>query len=92
MVDSVWTKGYDAVIEAVVSMREDAGLTQRQLAERIGREQSFIGRIETRQRRVDLVEFAWIARCCGFDAEEELAKVTKKILDLIPKKTRRAKK
>jgi len=91
MVDSVWTKGYDAVIEAVVSMREEAGLTQRQLAERIGREQSFIGRIETRQRRVDLVEFAWNARCCDCDAEEELERVTRKVLKLIPKKPRRAK-
>lgn len=86
MVDSVWSKGYDAVIEAVVSMREEAGLTQRQLAERIGREQSFVGRIETRQRRIDLVEFVWICRCCGFDGEQELAKVTKKVLGLIPKK------
>ena len=92
MVDSVWSKGYDAVIEAVVSMREEAGLTQRQLAERIGREQSFIGRIETRQRRVDLVEFVWIARCCGFDGEKELAKVTKQVLDLIPKNPVRSRK
>lgn len=88
MVDSVWSKGYDAVIEAVVSMRKEAGFTQRELADRIGREQSFIGRIETRQRRVDLV---WIARCCGFDGEKELAKVTKQVLDLIPKKPRRMK-
>ena len=92
MVDSVWSKGYDAVIEAVVAMRKEAGFTQRELAERIGREQSFIGRIETRQRRVDLVEFIWIARCCGFDGEEELEKVTKKVLDLIPNKPRRPRK
>ena len=92
MVDSVWSKGYDAVIEAVVFMRKEAGFTQRALAERIGREQSFIGRIETRQRRVDLVEFIWIARCCGFDGEEELAKVTGKVLNLIPKKPRRPQK
>ncbi len=88
MVESVWSKGYDAVIEAVVAMREEAGLTQRELAQRIGREQSFIGWIETRQRRVDLVEFIWIARCCGFDGKKELAKVTDQVLDLIPKKPR----
>lgn len=92
MVDSVWSSGYDAVIDAVVAMREEAGLTQRELAERIGREQSFIGRIETRQRRVDLVEFVWIARCCVLDGEKELAKVTRQVLKLIPKKPRRAKK
>lgn len=70
-------------------MRTEAGLTQRELAERLGREQSFVGRIETRQRRVDLVEFCWIARCCGFDGKAELAKVTDQVLDLIPKRPRR---
>ena len=75
---------YITTLRVLVSCQ--AGLTQRELAERIGREQSFIGRIETRQRRVDLVEFVWIARCCGFDGEKELAKVTKRVLGLIPQK------
>ena len=92
MTDSTWTKSYDAVIEAVVNMRTEAGLTQRQLAERLGREQSFVGRIETRQRRVDLVEFCWICRCCGADGEDELAKVTKQVLAAIPKKLNRSRK
>ena len=88
----MWSSGYSAIIKSVVAMREEAGLTQRELAARIGREQSFIARIETRQRRIDLVEFCWWARCCGFDGEEELAKVTKEILKLIPKKPAKAKK
>ena len=92
MTDSVWTPGYKAVVEAVVSMREEAGLTQRELAERIGREQSFVGRIETRERRIDLVEFVWICRCCGFDGEKELAKVTKQVLELIPKRPNKSSK
>lgn len=88
----MFSGGYSVLIAALVTMREQAGLTQRQLADRIGREQSFIGRIETRQRRIDLVEFCWWARCCGFDGEEELAKVTKEILKQIPKKPAKAKK
>ena len=90
MTDSAWTPGYAAVVKAVILMREEAGLTQRELAERIGREQSFVGRIETRERRIDLVEFVWICRCCGVDSEKELAKVTKQILELIPKKPNRS--
>ena len=88
----MFSGGYSVLITTLVTMREQAGLTQRQLADRIGREQSFIGRIETRQRRIDLVEFCWWARCCDLDAEEELAKVTNEILKLIPKKPRRASK
>ena len=86
MTESVWSPGYQAIVEAVIAMREEAGLTQRELAQRIGREQSFVGRIETRERRIDLVEFVWICRCCGFDGEKELAKVTKQILKQIPNK------
>ena len=92
MTDSVWTPGYEAVVKAVISMREEAGLTQRELADRIGREQSFVGRIETRERRIDLVEFVWICRCCGVDSETELAKVTKQGLDQIPKKPMKSRK
>ena len=88
MVDSVWSPGYDAVIEAVVGMRERAGLTQRELAARIGREQSFVGRIEIRQRRVDLVEFVWIARCCGHDAQQEVAQLTTAVLKAVPPQRR----
>lgn len=88
----MFSGGYSVVIESLVAMREEAGLTQRQLAEKMEREQSFIGRIETRQRRIDLVEFCWWARCCDFDGEEELAEVTKQILKAIPKRPRRASK
>lgn len=88
----MFSGGYSVVIEALVAMREEAGLTQRQLAEKMGREQSFIGRIETRQRRIDIVEFCWWARCCGLDGEEELAEVTRAILKAIPKKPRRTSK
>ena len=45
-----------------------------------------MGRIATRERRIDLVEFVWICRCCGFDGKKELAKVTDQILDQIPQK------
>jgi transcriptional regulator with XRE-family HTH domain len=84
MVDSQWSPGYDKVLEAVVDMRTRAGLTQRELAEKVGREQSFIGRIETRQRRIDLVEFIWIARCCGLDPEQEVAAIVKHISRSLP--------
>ena len=51
MVASMFTAASDALAAAVVELRKRAGFTQRQLADAVGREQSFIGRIETRQRR-----------------------------------------
>ena len=48
-------------------MRTEAGMTQRYLAEKLGREHSFVGQIELGDRRVDGVEFFWICRALGED-------------------------
>jgi len=48
--------------------RGKAGLTQRELAERLGRRQNFISKYETGERRLDVVEFIIISRVLGFDA------------------------
>lgn len=65
------------------------GLTQRDLAERLGREQSFVGRVETGQRRIDLVELVWIARACGADPRAAVAEITEAIAQAVPAKKRR---
>src|SRR5438094_383805 len=76
---SMFTATHRELAAAVVELRRGAGLTQRQLAEAVGREQNYVGRIETGQRRVDLVEFVAICRACDADAEEEAAKLVRKI-------------
>jgi transcriptional regulator with XRE-family HTH domain len=49
------------------SLREAAGLTQRDLAKRMKKPQSWIYNCESANRRVDLVEFIEWTRCCGID-------------------------
>ena len=53
--------------EALVKLRENAELTQRQLARKLRREHSLISRLESGERRVDVVEFFWICQACGAD-------------------------
>ena len=89
MVDSVFSKAYERVIEAVVAMRKDAGMTQRDLAAKLGREQSFIGRIETGQRRIDLVELIWLCKACGADPEAVLVKLVREVSRALPVRGRR---
>lgn len=55
---------------ALVEMRQTAGLTQRELAERLRREHSFVWRIENGERRVDLLEFYWICRALSVNASD----------------------
>ena len=55
------------LIDFIVSKREAAGLTQAQLAEKLGEYQSFVARLESGQRRIDVIEFLELASVLGFD-------------------------
>jgi hypothetical protein len=52
-------------------------MTQMQLASRLGEYQSFVTRLESGQRRVDVVEFLELADVMGFDPGKVLAAVRK---------------
>lgn len=52
--------------------RESKGFTMRQVAEIIKEPHTFVGKIETGHRRLDVVEFAWYCKMMGFDANEGL--------------------
>jgi transcriptional regulator with XRE-family HTH domain len=64
------TKEHQHLIELLVAAREGAGLTQRDLAARLKRPNSFVGRIEAGERRVDVIEFIAIARALQADPRE----------------------
>jgi transcriptional regulator with XRE-family HTH domain len=64
------------LVDFIVSRRGAAGLTQAQLAEKLGEYQSFVARLESGQRRIDVIEFIEIARVLGFDAAKALKKLT----------------
>ena len=75
---STFTPQYDLLRAKLRDMREAAGLTQRELAQELEREHSFVGRIETGERRVDLVEFVWICEACGQDPEEAIVDLVRR--------------
>jgi transcriptional regulator with XRE-family HTH domain len=66
-----------ALIAALVEAREEAGLTQRQLAAKLRRSDSFVWKIEAGERRVDVLEFIEIAQCLGVEATELMKQVLK---------------
>lgn len=49
------------------AMREEAGLTQRDLGGRLGKPQSWVHNCEVANRRVDVAEFAAWSAACGVD-------------------------
>lgn len=67
MLKSLRSPEHVRLIELLVAAREKAGLTQQQLADRLGRPQSFVAKYEGGERRIDVVEFIAIARALNMD-------------------------
>jgi ribosome-binding protein aMBF1 (putative translation factor) len=57
----------------LVEARNRAGLGQKDLADRLDCHQSLVARIESGQRRIDVVEFIVLSRALGIDLSEVLA-------------------
>jgi ribosome-binding protein aMBF1 (putative translation factor) len=64
-----------ALIAAVVKAREAAGLTQRQLAAKLKRSNSFVWKLEAGERQVNVLEFIEIARVLGVKAAVLMAEI-----------------
>ena len=61
--------------ELLVAARRKAGLTQHEVAERLGRPQSFVAKVEGGERRLDVIEFVALARVLGADPVKLLRKL-----------------
>lgn len=83
MAASLHTAAHREMVSAAIALRRAAGLTQRQLAERLGREQNFVARVETGQRRVDLVEWVMLCRACDADPAVEVSRLVKRVAPLV---------
>jgi transcriptional regulator with XRE-family HTH domain len=74
---TVGSPRHKALIQFLVDKRKKAGLTQAQLAAKLGRYQSFVATVESGQRRIDVVEFLDFADAIGFDAREAIKRLAR---------------
>lgn len=65
MAEADYRKSYDRFLTRLRRAREETGLTQVEVAKRVKRPQSFVSKIESGERRVDVVELVEIARIYG---------------------------
>jgi transcriptional regulator with XRE-family HTH domain len=77
MTKSIHTSEYAALCEELRAARRNAGLSQRALAERLKVSPSWVAKVETGERRIDLVEFGWFVGACGGDGEAAFARITR---------------
>ncbi|WP_287876605.1 MULTISPECIES: helix-turn-helix transcriptional regulator [Acidovorax] len=74
---TVYHPRYQALREGLVALRKKAGLSQVQLAERLGVGQSFVSKIERGESYVDVMLFVdWCQACDTPSAGQELDALT----------------
>lgn len=62
---AVYARDYDKLAEHLRLAREAAGLTQEELAVRLGVSQSFVSKCEHGLRRIDLIELRYLCHVLG---------------------------
>jgi len=72
---SVHSGGQAALCKLLIEARNGAGLTQHELAKRLGKHQSFIAKYEAGERRIDVLEFLAITSAIGADPVRVLRKL-----------------
>jgi transcriptional regulator with XRE-family HTH domain len=65
--DKGYHKAYKRFLARLVQARRDAGLTQVEVAKRLGKAHSFLSKCELGERRVDFVELQKLAKIYGKD-------------------------
>ena len=72
MARTIRSKGQEALCRALVDARNKSGLSQKELANKLKHHQSFVARVESGERRIDVVELIVLARAIGFNASDVL--------------------
>lgn len=65
------------LVSLLREIRIEAGLTQMELAERIERDQTFVSKYESGQRRLDVLELREICQSIGLTLEEFVRRIEK---------------
>jgi transcriptional regulator with XRE-family HTH domain len=82
---SIWTAEYAALLELLRESRRAAGLSQVELAKKVGQSQSFVSKVEKGERRLDVIQLRTLCLALGTtltavvaELEERLARRPKK--------------
>lgn len=67
------------LVEVLKEARQKSGLTQAELADRVGKDQTYISIVERGQRRVDVLEFIALAKAMQADPVGLFANVLERL-------------
>ncbi|MEO9633179.1 MAG: helix-turn-helix transcriptional regulator [Sulfitobacter sp.] len=70
MANTIRTSGFLALVNALVKARHAAGITQRDLAKKLGCLPATIANIESGQRRIDVIELIALAKALDLSPQK----------------------
>ncbi|MBS1703670.1 MAG: helix-turn-helix transcriptional regulator [Armatimonadetes bacterium] len=78
-VASINTPEYDALLDLLREIRKEKRMSQERLSEKLRQSRNFIGKIEQKDRRFDVVEFYEVFTVLGVDPVEVFTRFAEKI-------------
>ena len=78
---SIYTDEYAVLLALLREARRAAGLSQVQLAERLGQSQSFVSKAEKGDRRLDVIQLRTICQALGATLPEFVARLEERLAE-----------
>jgi ribosome-binding protein aMBF1 (putative translation factor) len=72
---TIVTKRHERLVQLIIEERKARNIRQEQLARALRQNQSWVSRLESGQRRIDVAEFLMLAEVIGFDPYKMLRRV-----------------
>jgi len=91
MEKSTFTPEYAILRDRLIQIRNGAGLTQRELAKRLEVAHSWVAKVESGERRIDLVELCLLLTACGGDPSVVTGQLAAQISKIQAKRHRKGK-
>ncbi|WP_332770513.1 helix-turn-helix domain-containing protein [Phenylobacterium sp.] len=83
MPKSTFTDAYARMLQMLVALRKDAGVTQVELSQRLGKPQPFVSNFERGRRRIDVIEFYAITKALGADPQQIFGQLADQLPDIV---------
>jgi len=62
MSSNLYSKEHKIIVEKLIKARHEAGLDQVEVAKKLGKSQSFLSKIESGQRKIDVIQMQKFAK------------------------------
>lgn len=77
MEKSIYSREYSLFLDQLRKAREEKGLTQTEVAAKLGQTQSFVSKVERGERRIDVVELRAFCAAIGIGFRSFVAQIEK---------------